>query len=183
MPYAPMVAVSAKDRQYLGKIFSTIDTIRVASETMPGTGVLNRLIHDAIERTPPPAIRGKRLKLLYSTLQRPEKPEVVTAPTIVTFVNYADLMSESYQRYLEAQIREEFPFEGLPLRFEVRERRREEKPGPAGRRASKKASERGKKEQARKTARPVKDPRPAAARAARSARKTAPPARRGQARG
>lgn len=182
MPYAPMVAVSAKDRQYLGKIFSTIDTIRVASETMPGTGVLNRLIHDAIERTPPPAIRGKRLKLLYSTLQRPEKPEVVTAPTIVTFVNYADLMSESYQRYLEAQIREEFPFEGLPLRFEVRERRREEKPGPAGRRASKKASERGKKEQARKTARPLKDPRPAAARAARSARKTAPPARRGQAR-
>jgi len=182
MPYAPMVAVSAKDREHLGKIFFTIDKIRQASETMPGTGVLNRLIHEAIERTLPPAIRGKRLKLLYSTLQRPEHPQVITAPTIVTFVNYADLMSESYQRYLEAQIREEFPFEGLPLRFEVRERRREEKPGPAARRASKKAQDRGKKEQARKTARPAKDPRPAAAKAARSARKTAP-ARRGQGRG
>ena len=162
MPYAPIVAVSAKNREHLGRVFATIEKIREASETMPGTGVLNRLIHDAIERTLPPAIKGKRLKLLYSTLQRPDPPQVVTAPTIVTFVNYADLMSDSYQRYLEAQIREEFPFAGLPLRFEVRERRREEKPGPAARRASKKASERGKKAQARKTARPARDPRPAA---------------------
>jgi hypothetical protein len=76
-------------------------------------------------------------------------------------------MSESYQRYLEGQIREQFPFEGLPLRFEVRERRREEKPGPAARRASKKARERGKKDQARKTARPARDPRPAAKKAGR----------------
>lgn len=137
MPYAPVIAVSAKHRDHLGRIFATIESIRTAAETMPGTGVLNRLIHQAIERTLPPAIKGKRLKLLYSTLQRPETPQVVTAPTIVTFVNYADLMSESYQRYLEAQIREEFPFQGLPLRFEVRERRREEKPGPAARRARK----------------------------------------------
>jgi GTP-binding protein len=182
MPYAPIVAVSAKDREHLGRVFSTIEKIRTASETMPGTGVLNRLIHEAIERTLPPAIRGKRLKLLYSTLQRPAEPQVVTAPTIVTFVNYADLMSDSYQRYLEAQIREQFPFEGLPLRFEVRERRREEKPGPAGRRASKKARERGKKDQARTTARPAKDPRRAAAKAAGSIRKPAP-ARRGKGRG
>ena len=175
MPYAPIVAVSAKHREHLGRVFNTIEKIRDAADTMPGTGVLNRLIHDAIERTLPPAIKGKRLKLLYSTLQRPEPHQVVTAPTIVTFVNYADLMSESYQRYLEGQIREAFPFEGLPLRFEVRERRREEKPGPAARRASKKARERGKKEQARKSARPARDPRPAAKKAAQKARRGARP--------
>lgn len=165
MPYAPIVAVSAKDRQYLGKIFSTIEGIREAAATIPGTGVLNRLIHDAIERTPPPAIKGRRLKLLYSTLGRPEESRVVTAPTVVTFVNHAELMSEPYQRYLEGQIRAEYPFEGLPLRFEVRERRREEKPGPAARRAAQKAAQRGKKESAKrhttkrpaaKAAKPVK---------------------------
>jgi GTP-binding protein len=157
MPYAPIIAVSAKNREHLGRVFNTIEKIRAAAETMPGTGVLNRLIHDAIERTLPPAIKGKRLKLLYSTLQRPDPQQVVTAPTIVTFVNYADLMSDSYQRYLEAQIREAFPFEGLPLRFEVRERRREEKPGPAARRASKREGKREKKTQ-KTTAKPRKKP-------------------------
>lgn len=136
MPYAPIIAVSARDRQYLGKVFSAIEKIRAASDGTPGTGVLNRLLQDAIERTPPPAIKGRRLKILYATLARPPEPRAVVAPTVVCFVNYTELMSEPYQRYLEGQIRERFPFAGLPLRFEVRERRREEQPGPAARRAS-----------------------------------------------
>lgn len=160
MPYAPIIAVSAKDREHLGRLFATVEKIRAASETTPGTGVLNRLIHDAIERTLPPAIKGKRLKLLYSTLQRPEKPRAVVAPTIVTFVNYADLMSESYQRYIEGQIREVFPFEGLPLRFEVRERRREEKPGPAARRAAKSSATAAAKAKAKPDRRSRQSPAP-----------------------
>ena len=71
MPYAPVIAVSARDRQYLGKVFSTIEKIRAASDATPGTGVLNRLLAEAIERTPPPAIKGHQLKLLYATLARP----------------------------------------------------------------------------------------------------------------
>jgi GTPase len=142
MPYAPIIAVSARDRQYLGKVFSTIEKIRAASDATPGTGVLNRLLAEAIERTPPPAIKGRRLKLLYATLARPPEPRTVVAPTIVCFVNYTELMTDPYQRYLEAQIRAHFPFHGLPLRFDIRERRREEQPRPAARRASEHARKR-----------------------------------------
>ena len=58
------------------------------------------------------------------------------------FVNYTELMTDPSQRYLEAQIRAHFPFHGLPLRFDIRERRREEQPRPAARRASEHARKR-----------------------------------------
>ena len=137
MPYAKIEAVSAKERDHLGRIFAAVSRIRAAAAEMPGTGVLNRLIQQAIDETPPPAIKGRRLKLLYATLGKPEREQVVHPPTVVCFVNYKELMTETYMRYLEGRIRAEYPFEGLPLRFEVRERRREEKPGPAARRAAK----------------------------------------------
>jgi GTP-binding protein len=167
MPYAPVVAVSAKDRQDLGKIFRAIETIRRASEVVPGTGALNRLLREAIEHRPPPAIKGRRLKLLYATLARPAEPRAVTAPTVVCFVNYTDLLTEPYRRYLEGRIRESFPFEGLPLRFDVRERRREEQPGPAALRASQRA--------AKETPSPRrKPPAPAGSRRPRQSKPTRP---------
>ena len=135
MPYAPLVAVSAKEREYLGKIFTQIEKIRTEASVTPGTGVLNRLIQNAIDRNPPPAIKGRRLKLLYATLARRDDGHLFTAPTVVCFVNYAELLSESYTRYLEAQLREEFPFTGLPIRFDVRERRRETRETRAAKRA------------------------------------------------
>ncbi len=136
LPYAPIVAVSATERQYLGKVFFTIEKIRAAAAERPGTGVLNRLISEAISHTPPPALKGRRLKLLYATFARTPEDQVIAAPTVVCFVNYRELLTDTYQRFLEGRIREEFPFEGLPLRFEIRERRREEKPGPAAQRAA-----------------------------------------------
>ncbi|MGI8604622.1 MAG: ribosome biogenesis GTPase Der [Verrucomicrobiales bacterium] len=129
MPYAPLVAVSAKERQYLGKIFTHIEKIRAGAADSPRTGVLNRLIQRSIDRNPPPAIRGRRLKLLYATLARRGGDHALAAPVVVCFVNHKELLGDSYERYLEARIREEFAFYGLPLRFDVRERRREEPRG------------------------------------------------------
>jgi GTPase len=126
MPYAPIVAVSATERLYLGKIFSQIEKIRRGAAESPGTGVLNRAIQQAIERTPPPAIKGRRLKLLYATLARRADWRPFSAPVVVCFVNHRNLLTPGYQRYLEARIRAQFPFHGLPLHFDVRERRRAE---------------------------------------------------------
>ncbi len=124
LPYAPMVAVSAKERQHLGKIFKSIERVRQSALEIPGTGVLNRALQKAIQLTPPPAIKGKRLKLLYATLAKrsSEDARVISAPTLVCFVNHKDLLSDSYKRYLEGKLREEYPFEGLPVRFDIRER-------------------------------------------------------------
>jgi GTP-binding protein len=120
--YAPLVAVSAKNKDRLGKIFGAIEKVREASDTALGTGAFNRLLQDAIERTPPPAIKGKRLKLFYATLAREEKPRPINAPRVVLFVNHRELMTPTYLRYLDNTVRGKISYTGLPIRFDVRER-------------------------------------------------------------
>jgi GTP-binding protein len=83
------------------------------------TAELNRLLQDAIVRHPPPSKTGKRLKFLYAT-----QPEV-SPPTFVVFVNDKDLVHFTYQRYLENRIREQYPFEGTPIKLVFKSRARE----------------------------------------------------------
>ena len=64
----------------------------------------------------PPSDKGKRLKIYYMT-QVGVKP-----PTFVVFVNSKELMHYSYTRYIENRLRENFGFEGTPLKFIIRER-------------------------------------------------------------
>ncbi len=120
--YAPLVAVSAKSRDRLGKIFGAVDKVRAASDSQLGTGAFNRLLQEAITRTPPPAIGGKRFKLFYATLAREEKQRPIIAPRLVLFVNHESLMTPTYRRYLENTVRAQMTYEGLPIRFDVRER-------------------------------------------------------------
>ena len=126
LPYAPRVAVSAKDRQHLGKIFKAIEKVRGGAQDPVPTGVLNRLLREAIDRNPPPVKSGKRLKLLYATQKREDRPQVVPVPEYLLFVNYANLLTRTYERFLENQIREQFPMEGLPFVFNVKSRRKPE---------------------------------------------------------
>ncbi len=129
--YAPMLAASALEGQHVNRIFKCVEDIRKASVNGLNTGVLNRLLHEAMERKPPPAIRkkhNKRLKLLYATMAREDNnPMPIPVPEFVLFVNQADLLQENYQRYLEARIREASPYTGIPLRFKLRERAKKER--------------------------------------------------------
>ena len=122
LAYAPKVAISAKNRQYLGKIFKAIeDVIETASNPIP-TGVLNRLLQNSITRNPPPVRQNKRLKLLYATQKRDDRPSPIPVPEYILFVNYAQLLTRTYERFLENQIRKQFPMEGLPFLFRTRSR-------------------------------------------------------------
>lgn len=125
--YAPLVAVSAKEGQYLAKVFAAIERVRDASRAGLSTGALNRLLQRAMEQNPPPAEKRRRLNVFYATLAREQRQKQIMAPDIVLFLNDRNLLRESYQRYLENQIRKECAYEGLPIRFDVRERRRTEK--------------------------------------------------------
>ena len=120
--YAPVVAVSAKNKDRLGKVFGAIDKVREASDGALGTGAFNRLLQEAIQHTPPPAIKGKRFKLFYATLAREEKPRPISAPRVVLFVNHRELMTPTYTRYMENTVRKKMTYAGLPIRFDVRER-------------------------------------------------------------
>lgn len=122
LPYAPKVAISAKHRDHLGKIFEAVARVVEASAEPVPTGALNRLLHHAIERNPPPVRTGKRLKLLYATQRREDEPRRVPVPEYLLFVNHAALLTRTYERFLENQIRSEYPMEGLPFVFEVKSR-------------------------------------------------------------
>ena len=130
LPYAPKVAISAKNRQYLGKIFKAVqEVVEISADPIP-TGVLNRLLQHSIERNPPPARQNRRLKLLYATQRREDKPKPVPVPEYLLFVNHANLLTRTYERFLENCIRKEYPMEGLPFVFRVRshrEKRKQEK--------------------------------------------------------
>ena len=80
------------------------------------TGALNEVIGEAILLNQAPSDKGKRLKVFYAT-QASVKP-----PTFILFVNDKELMHFSYLRYLENKIRENFGFEGTPIRFILRQK-------------------------------------------------------------
>jgi hypothetical protein len=130
MPYAPLIAVSALKGQFLDKIFAAVERVREGAANPPGTGVLNRLLHRAEERSPATLGRsGKSFHLLYAAFIKDEEPTAISTPHILLFANRTGKLQDSYLRHLEHVIREEWPAEGLPMKFTVRakeKRQREE---------------------------------------------------------
>ncbi len=120
--YAPFVAVSAMQAQHLNKIFGGIEKILDAARHPVGTGVLNRFLQDAVVRNPPPARKNRRLNLLYATTKKEDRPRPVAAQRFLLFVNHAELLSRTYERYLENELRREFDLTGMPVAFTVRSR-------------------------------------------------------------
>ena len=120
MQYAPVVFVSAVTNQRISKLPETIKQVAEANNLRVSTSVLNQVITDAVAINPPPADKGKRLKILYSTQVK------VKPPTFVIFVNEPEIMHFSYQRYLENKLREAFNFTGTPIDIIVRGKNEED---------------------------------------------------------
>ncbi len=116
MSYAPIIFISAKTGQRLGKLFETIKYVKAQSEKRITTGKVNEAIAEMVMMKQPPAKHGRRLKIFYAS-QVAIKP-----PTFIIFVNDQSLIHFSYQRYLENKIRETFDFFGTPIRVFIRER-------------------------------------------------------------
>ncbi len=75
------------------------------------TAALNRWLHEAQERHPPPAIRGKRIALRYMT-QPNARP-----PSFIVFASRAEKLPESYRRYLVHGLRTAFDLMAVPIRL------------------------------------------------------------------
>lgn len=116
LDYAPIVFVSAKTKRRLQRIVPLIKLVSESHSKRIPTTVLNDVIMDALAVNPTPTIKGKRLKVLYST-QVAVKP-----PTFVVFVNDPELVHFSFKRFLENRIRESFGFNGTPIKIIARQR-------------------------------------------------------------
>ena len=116
MDYVPVLFVSALTGQRVHKVLPAALEVHAHRFERVPTGELNRLIRTAVARHSPPSRSGRRLKFYYVT------QPAVDPPTFVFFVNDPRIAHFSYQRYLENQIRERFPFTGTPLVLRFRPR-------------------------------------------------------------
>ncbi len=115
--YAPALFVSAATGRGIKRILDTVDAVMKEYHRQFPTKTLNQVFHDAFAIAPPPAQKGKRLKLFYST-------QVATGPpTFLLFVNDPELVSRGYRRYLENQLRRIYGFHGTPIRIAFRRRK------------------------------------------------------------
>lgn len=116
MSYAPNLFISAKDGQRVNQIVKMVDELYLQFTKRVSTGILNECLFDAISSNQPPTDKGRTLKIYYGT-QVSVKP-----PTFILFVNNADLMQNSYQRYLENFLRKTLGMENVPLKIILREK-------------------------------------------------------------
>lgn len=116
LEYAPKIYISAVTKQRLNQIFDKSMDVYEQCTKRVSTGILNKVVNDAYAMNPPSTVKGKRLKILYST-QINTQP-----PTFIFFTNNGDLMKDHYKRYMEKKLREAFGFFGTPIRIALRER-------------------------------------------------------------
>ena len=116
LEYAPKIFISAVTRQRLPQIFEEGKKVYEQATKRISTGLLNKVVKEAYALNPPQTVKGKRLKVLYTTQVG------IQPPHIVIFANNADLLKDHYKRYLENKLREAFGFFGTPVKISVRER-------------------------------------------------------------
>ncbi|ACM20510.1 GTPase EngA [Geotalea daltonii FRC-32] len=120
LPFAPIVFVSAKTGQRLGKIMTEVDSVMEQFAKRISTSDLNRVFSKAVEEHHAPLYQGRRVKFYFAT-QVGTKP-----PSIVIFTNRPDGVHFSYERYIINRFRDAFGFTGTPMRllFKGREGRK-----------------------------------------------------------
>jgi GTP-binding protein len=117
MDYVPVLFISALTGQRVDQVLPTALQVCAERNVRLTTNELNKLVQDAMFRHSPPSVRGQRLKVYFAT-QAEGAP-----PTFVLFVNDPKLVHFGYERYLENQIRQAYPFTGTPIKLLFRPHR------------------------------------------------------------
>ena len=112
----PIIFMSALSKQRIFKALETAVEVYGNLKQKVKTSELNEVLLEAIEKYPPPAIKGKFIKIKYVT-QLPSP-----TPSFALFANLPQYIKEPYKRYIENQIREHFSFTGVPIQIFFRKK-------------------------------------------------------------
>jgi len=116
MKYLPTIFTSAITKEGLSKLLRLIEQVHQEHKKWVSTSTLNRIINLAYSKRNPPAIKGKNLKIYYAT-------QIKTAPpSFLLFVNNPELISTSYMKYLQNQIRRELNFRAISIQIKIKKR-------------------------------------------------------------
>ncbi len=112
----PIVFTSALTKQRILKILEEAMMVFENRNRHIATSKLNELLLEVIEAYPPPAYKGKYIKIKYIT-QLPTK-----IPSFAFFCNLPQYIRDPYKRYLENKIRDNFNFKGIPIQLYFRQK-------------------------------------------------------------
>lgn len=113
----PIIFGSALTKQRIFKVIETAVYVYKNRERIVPTSQLNTYMQEVIGAYPPPANKGKYIKIKYVTMLKEQK-----IPTFVFFCNLPQWVKEPYRRYLENKIREKWDFSGTPINIFMREK-------------------------------------------------------------
>ncbi|MFT3751994.1 MAG: ribosome biogenesis GTPase Der [Paludibacter sp.] len=113
----PIIFTSAVTKQRIFKVLETAVEVYENKQRKVATAKLNEYLLPAIENYPPPALKGKFIKIKYVT-QLPN----TQIPTFLFFANLPQYVKEPYRRFLENKIRAKYDFTGTPIQIFIRQK-------------------------------------------------------------
>jgi GTP-binding protein len=114
LKHCPKIFISALTGRNVDKIFDVVNQVSLDSKKRITTHQLNKFIGETLQKNHPPMLQGKRLRIYYMAQVSVEPPK------FILFVNYPNLMLESYKKYLYNQFRETYGFLGVPILFHLK---------------------------------------------------------------
>ena len=112
----PILFISAINKQRIHKILEMIVRVNSNRNRKINTAELNEVMLPVVKETPPPALKGKYVKIKYIT-QLP-----IYTPAFAFFCNLPQYVKDPYKRFIENRLREKFDFSGVPVRIFFRKK-------------------------------------------------------------
>ncbi len=112
----PVLFISALTKQRVHKSLDAAMQVFNNRQKRIKTSKLNEVLLEAIEKYPPPSVKGKYIKIKFVT-QLPSP-----TPSFALFANLPQYVKEPYKRYIENKIRENFDFKGVPIQVYFRQK-------------------------------------------------------------
>lgn len=112
----PIIFTSAVTKQRILKVLEDAMQVFTNRTQRITTSKLNEFTQEVVDAYPPPAYKGKYIKIKYAT-QLPTH-----APSFAFFCNLPQYVREPYRRYIENKLRERFNFKGVPIQVFFRKK-------------------------------------------------------------
>jgi GTP-binding protein len=112
----PILFISAINKQRIHKVLELVEQVNQNRNRKISTSELNEVMLQVVKNNPPPALKGKYVKIKYVT-QLP-----IYTPAFAFFCNLPQYVKEPYKRYLENRLREKYEFTGTPIRIFFRKK-------------------------------------------------------------
>ncbi len=112
----PIIFTSVLEKQRLLKVIETAADVYANRSKKISTSKLNDIMLPIIENYPPPALKGKHVKIKYVTQIN------ATSPMFAFFCNLPQYIKDPYKRFIENKLRENFDFAGVPIQIFFRQK-------------------------------------------------------------